>query len=514
MLEPIQKQGRQWRRSLKALTATVAIAALAACSSQAPPDDAAPAHDNTLTMALGYGGTGVVFDPHAFSDGFNTHWGVMFYEQLGYLNDEGAYENQLAESFTPNEDGTVWTAVLKDGVTFHSGKALTADDVLFTYERIMNPDNGATGFGNTTNIAEVKKIDDLTVEFDLLEPSGIFPEQLVSGFNNGIIPTDFDLEAPVSTGPWELVGPPTGESIEMKRYEGYHGEPTKLDSIRLLGIPDDDARLNALQTGQVDAVLPVRGAQMSTVEQLDGTEILSLPTSAFDIVTMRVDEGPLADQRVRQAIRMAVNREEIVTVVDGGQARIGHDLYGIDDPLYRDDLVRERDVEGAKQLIEEAGAVGMKLTLVSLNTTEGIAQIVAKNANEIGLDVEVEVKDEVSFYTDGYLEYDFGFDQWPGVSILGAAALIDAPGANLNYTHFDDPEYQELYTTAVQTLDDDVRADAVGQMQEILFDRGGLLLPRFRNTVAAVPSNTTGWPEVDPWSFGDVLALKNVEFTS
>ncbi len=512
---------RRGRRKGLVATALVGVLslALAACSSGgSTPSEATgePIDGGTLRVAIGASSTGLTLDAHSANDQYTIWFAEMFFEHL-VVDDPDAPEgvrNVLAESFTPNEDGSSWTVELKDGVTFHDGNELTADDVIFSFERIQDPATGATGAGNVAHIANMEKIDDLTVRFDLSSPTGIFPQQLAGTSVASIVRSDFDPNHPVSTGPWVFESFEPGVDLTLTRYEDYHGTPAKLDSVVLLAMPDVDARTNALLSGQIDVDTTVEGSQYSRLEGEENLEIIPVETDGFHMVAMRVDQGLTADPLVREAIRLAIDREQIITVVDGGNGRLANDLVGPSDPLFRSDLTIEQDMERAKALLEEAGAVGEKITLTVPSMLETTAQIVAKNVTEAGLDVELEVLDPASFYGgDGYLQYQFVVEIWGGSDILTFIGMAEAETANLNYTHMNDPEIHELFNVAMSTLDDDERADAVSRIQEILFDRGGYAIPRFITRGLAHPTNTAGWWTSDPSGSNILRSLAEVYFT-
>ncbi|GAA3882040.1 ABC transporter substrate-binding protein [Leifsonia kafniensis] len=489
------------------------MTASAGCSAQAE-NPASGTDGRILKVGIAGDSAGTTLDPHALYDTFGTVFANTFFEQLGEFDENGEYRNVLAASFTPNDDATSWQLTLKDGVTFHDGDPLTSEDVIFSFERVMDPATAAVNLSATAVIEEMTKIDDLTVRFDLLRPVASFPEIIAAANAMGIVEPDFDPKHPVSTGPWVFESFGANGMLVLARSEHYHGTAPALAGLELVALPDDDARTNALLTGQIDADLSLQPSQVARFDDLQKLSVLELPAGGIQMITMRVDEGVTADARVRQALRLSVDRQRVLDVAFGGFGRIGNDLYGIDDPAFRSDLVRERDVDAAKKLIKEAGVEGAELTLVTLASVEPIAQIVAQNAQEIGLDVTVQVKDDTTFYAQGYLDYQFAVDNWPGSTILNVASMTDAPGASLPYTHMNDAEFNEAFESAMASTDADVRTEALSTMQEILFERGGFIIPAIGSTLAAVPANTTGWPTGDPSGLGLYRALKDVSFTS
>lgn len=481
-------------------TGSIATAALlASCSTNtaAPATGGgAAAKGGQLRLGINGGTIATSFDPHTANDELQNFIAVAMYENVTQLNGGFELENMLAEELTPNADGTEWTLRLKKGLEFHHGKSVTADDVIFSYQRIMDPKTGALAAGLLAPIAEMKKMDDLTVRFTMSKPHGWLDLALGDGSIQGIVPTDFDVEKPVSTGPWAFVSHEPGKASVWKRFDNYHGEVAQADELVLQVLIDNDARVNALVSGQVDAITGVPGNQVERLKNGNGTGIVSRESGQFQLFRVRTDEGPFADKRVRQALRMSLDRERILQVAYGGQGIVGSDLYGRFDPAYDDSLVRTRDVEGAKALVKEAGAEGTKAVLATWPGFAEAAQIIVANAKEVGLDIAFEEKDEATYF-GSYMDWDFGVDSYGALSQITMAAQTDAAGASNNGTHFSDPAYDKLFAQASAAMTDEERKPFLQQMQKIQFEEGGNIIPVFRNTLMGVSDKTSGWVEED-----------------
>ncbi|MFT4232139.1 MAG: ABC transporter substrate-binding protein [Leucobacter sp.] len=449
-----------------------------------------------LRLGINGGTIGTVFDPHTANDELHNFVAVSMYENVTQINGKFELENLLAEEITPNADGTEWTLRLREGLEFHHGKTVTAEDVIFSYNRILDPNTGALAAGLLAPIAEMTAMDDRTVRFKMSKPHGWLDLALGDGSIQGIVPTDFDVEHPVSTGPWEFVSHDPGKNSVWKRFENYHGDAAKADELVLQVLIDNDARVNALVSGQVDAITGVPGNQVERLKSGDGTDIVSRESGQFQLFRVRTDEGPFADKRVRQALRMSLDRERINEVAYGGQGLVGSDLYGRFDPAYDDSLVREQDIEGAKKLIAEAGAEGTKAVLATWPGFAEAAQIIVANAKEVGLDIAFEEKDEATYF-GSYMEWDFGVDSYGALSQITMAAQTDAAGAMNNGTHFSNADYDALFEQASAAMSAEERTPFLQQMQKIQFEEGGNIIPVFRNTLMGVSDKTSGWAEED-----------------
>ena len=283
----------------------------------------------------------------------------------------------LAESIEPEKSPKQWTIRLKDGITFHNGKPVTADDVIFSLRRILDPKAPKTGAASIGYVDEkqLKKLDDRTVRVTLEFANAGFLDDIGQYFN-AIVPTDYDPENPVGTGPFKYVSFTPGQQSEFEKYADYweDGKPY-VDKLIIIDFPEDTARVNALLGGQVDVIDNLPAAQVQSVKSNPNLRVLSSETGAWQPFTMRVDQAPFDDVKVRQAFRLIVDREQMVQQVLSGQGSIANDLYARYDPVYASDLPqRQQDLEQAKSLLKQAGQEGLSVELVTAPVFQGIVE--------------------------------------------------------------------------------------------------------------------------------------------
>ncbi|MFT4210942.1 MAG: ABC transporter substrate-binding protein [Microbacterium sp.] len=463
----------------------------------------------SATVALTRGGTmaygligGSAFssmDAHTPLDPVTIQWAGMLYEQLAVLNGSFELENVLAEEFSANADATSWTVRLKSGIEFHNGKTVSADDVIASFTRVLDPANRAVGAGQVSMIESMTKLDDLTVRFDLNRPTGWFDIAVSDGTALGIVPADYDPADPVGTGPWKYKSFTAGVTGEVERFDDYHGQIALLDSITLPIISDLSAMTNALLSGQIDAVSQLSPSSAATVQSNPDLTFYDLPGGGYSAMTMRVDEGDLADPLVRQALQVGVDRQAIVDSAYNGYAQVGNDLYALYDPLYASDLVRERDVDQARSLLKQAGKSDLNVTITVSELTPGsvaAAQVFAQSATEFGATVQVDEVDVATLLGANYLQWPFSQIVQPAARYTTAVSALDAPTASSNATHWDDDEYTSLWETVSSATDDATRTQCAADMQQIMFERGGYIIPAFPDTLFASSSKLGGWPTV------------------
>lgn len=354
--------GKKWFGLV--VVAVIAAFTLAACSQDKPePEDGA--ND---------GGKGKKKDELVLSfdsepeDGFDpvTGWGrygsPLFQSTLLKRNDDLEIENDLAESYEIDEDDNkIWTVELRDDVNFSDGEPLTADDVVFTFEKAA--ESGSVVDLNV--IDEVEALDDTTVQFTLKEPQSTFVNTLAA---TGIVPEhaygDDYAENPIGSGPYEMVQWDKGEQLIVQENPEYYGDKPNFKKITFSFL-SEDASLAAAQAGEVDlAYIPaslsnneVSGMRLEDVETVDNRGIVFPYVESGEETEdgLPIGNDVTADSAIRKAINIAVDREELVEGVLEGH---GTPAYSSVDKLpwwNPDTVIEDGDMEGAKKLLDEAG---------------------------------------------------------------------------------------------------------------------------------------------------------------
>ncbi|MEU7861390.1 ABC transporter substrate-binding protein [Nonomuraea sp. NPDC049141] len=440
-------------------------------------------------------------------DSVDPHNPVTYPDQARVLNlyeplftRSPAYEIQplVGESLETSKDGQVWTLRLREGVRFHNGKTVDADDVIFSLRRIIDPKDPGSGASGLAMIdpAELKKIDARTVQIGLKYPYALLKDQLAQ-YALGIVPVGFDVRKPIGTGPFAFESFQPGEQSSFKRFDDYWGEKAYADRLVIIDFPDDNAKVNALLSGQVEAIDNLPLSQIDVVKAA-GAQVLISETGSWTPFTMRVDAAPFNDVRVRQAFRLAVDRPQLVAQALNGQGRIANDLYAPFDPAYAAELPqRHQDLDQAKSLLKAAGHADLRIELV---TSTGIgsgavdaAELFAGQARGAGITVEVRKVDSSTFYGDQYLGWTFAQDFWFTRGYLPQVADGSLPGSPYNETHWADKTFISLIKRAGRELDDAKRTDLLKQAQKIEYDSGGHIIWGFRNQVDAYSSKVTGF---------------------
>jgi peptide/nickel transport system substrate-binding protein len=257
-------------------------------------------------------------------------------------------------------------------------------------------------------------------------------------------------------------------------------------------------RRSALRSGQVDIITGIDPSIASEVEEDHALKLYNSATGRMYPIQMRTDVAPFSDVRLRQALRLVLDRDAVVASVWNGYATVGSDLYGRYDPNYNKALIRKRDVAKAKALIQEAGLTGKSLELVMAPKDVGTALVLADNAKEIGITIKVTKLDDATFYNADYLQRPFfGGDFYPAGPFFLTSSLVDAPNAGLDQVRWRDKEYLDLWNESARTTDPERLHKRMDKLQEILFDRGAWIVAGFPNELAAYRPNVVGLPTFD-----------------
>ena len=425
----------------------------------------------------------------------------------------------IAESIEPvGSKPDAWTVRLKDGIEFHNGKTVGADDVIFSLQRITDPKDPKVGNSSISYIdrKNLKKIDERTVRIPLNLTNAAFPDDLGQYFN-AIVPTDYDPKKPVGTGPFKFQSFTPGQrSVFVKNPNYWQPGRPYADQLIIIDFPDDTARTNALLGGQVEAINNLPAAQLAAVQGNPNLRVLSSPTGAWQPFTMRIDAAPFNDVKVRQAFRLMVDRKQMVQQVLSGQGSVANDLYARYDPMYASDLPqRNQDLEQAKSLLQSAGKAGMTVELVTSPVFNGVveaAQVFAEQAKGAGVNVKVRKVDTGTFYGDNYLKWPFAQDFWASRVYLAQVAQGDLPNSPFNETHWGKGKFESLINEARGTVDEAKRKDILHQAQQMQYDQGGYIIPYFSNIIDAYSSKVSGFvPAKSGFPFGNYW-LKNVGF--
>jgi peptide/nickel transport system substrate-binding protein len=404
----------------------------------------------------------------------------------------------LAREVTSNADATVWTVRLRDDVEFHHGKTMTADDVMHTLATVTDPENTSPGGAELATVLDLKNsriLDPTTIQLQLLSPYAVL-DQLLAEYTVGIIPTDFDLAKPVGTGAFKYTHFVPGQLSQFSRFDNYWDTPAWVDELFIYDFADDAAKVNALLAGQVQSVDNLPTYLSATIENQGASPLVS-ETGAWVPFTMRVDVAPFSDVRVRQAMRLIVDRQQMIDQALNGFGFLGNDMYSPFDPAFAKDLPqREQDIDQAKSLLAAAGQTDLTVELVT-STAVGAGGVESANlfvdqARKAGVTVRLTKADPNVFYGDQYLSWPFAQDFWNTRNYLPQVAACALESSPYNETHFNDPTFVQLIESAKREADPTRRTQLLQDAQKIEYDTGGYIIWGFKRQLDAYSNLVQG----------------------
>lgn len=403
------------RRFLSASGAIAAGAALAssvaACaprgndgtSSSGAPAASAKA-DGTITAGISYelGTNG--YDPMSTSAALTVaaNWHTM--EGLTELHPATRKVYAALAQDLPSADGTSIDVALRDGATFHDGSPVTADDVVFSFERVLDPANASLYASFLPFLDSVTKKDDSTVTISLTSPTALLAERLsvVKIVPQAAVEKDpkaFDA-APIGSGPWKMTdGGASSKVLTFERFDGYNGPmPAKAASMQWQVIPDPSTRTNALQSASVQAVDSV---PYLSIDQLKGSDSVE-SVQGFGLLFAMFNNAAgnvFADVKNRQAFLYAIDMDKVISTALMDQAEAATSFVQKDHPDYQEaSTVYSHDADKAKQLFGETGTTSFRMLCTDHDWVQKVTPIIQESLTAVGIDVAFEQKQSADVY--------------------------------------------------------------------------------------------------------------------
>jgi peptide/nickel transport system substrate-binding protein len=448
---------------------------------------------------LGSGGAETM-DPY---DG-NRFWPTinLVFNRLVALDENLQPEAVLATSWQASDDLTVWTIGLREGVSFHDGSAFDADDAVYSLNRMIDPEFDSPLLATLGIISEVRAVDPLTVEIRLSQPEADLP-LLLTDYRVLMTPAgsgESIAEKPVGTGPFvaETIAPEGTTSLRANP-NYFRGHPG-VERVEIVAIPDNAAQVQALLSGQIDYLDRIDGKQLALFADNPAFTVQHIDTGNWNGLVMRTDTAPYDDPRVRKALRIAVDRDALIDLVlgkDGGTP-------ACDTPVWTGDPYRwegrcDRDVEGAKRLLSDAGFPdGIDIDIHTSDLEEHFVSLVEAYQDQVkdaGIRVKLVMATSDGYWDDVWMKEPFvvtSWDQRPAPQILNEAFRS---GASWNETYWADADFDNTLDKARGEGDFARRKELYERAQTKLFEEGGALIPYHKKVVRVFASSVRN---VDP----------------
>lgn len=425
---------------------------------------------------------------------------------------DGRPSPDLALSWSANEDATEWTFELREGVTFHDGSSFGSEDVVYSLERVLDPETDSPARSAIAMISKVEASDEDTVKLTLESSFADLP-LLLMDYRLRMIPEgagDTIATTGIGTGPFRLVSFDAEGTTRLEANMDYYDGPPGVAEMEIIGITDGQARLQALLGGQIDMERGITAQQSVMLEGSDRFDIQTIPTGNWRGLVFRTDVAPFDDPRVRMALRLAADRQGMVDLVMGGGAVIACDSPVGPGDQYRAEIDCPQDIERARALLAEAGypdGLEIDLHVATLEPTWPIlAEVYQEQAAAAGIRVNIVQVPSDGFWNEVWMQKDAVTTRWNERPADQALNEIYLSTAKWNESYYKDAAFDALLAQARQELDFDARRALYVQAQEHLWETAGTLIPyhvtRLVGTTArvggldAVENNAVRWHRV------------------
>ena len=480
------------RRSV--LKGATALGTAALVTPWGTPLKAQPKRGGTLRVGMAHGSTTDAMDPGSWEADFMIFQAHTRNNYLTEIATDGSLVPELAESWEASPDAKVWTLKIREGVDYHSGHRLVAEDVIASINHHRGEDSTSAAKPIVEDIVDMKA-DGMNVIVTLANGNADFPFVL-SDYHLPILPAKdgkIDPETRDGCGPFRIVDLEFGVGARYERHDGYwkDGLPY-IDAIEQFVIHDDAARQNALISGEVNYIDTVDLNTVSLLGRSAGIEILSVTGTQHYGLPMDTRAAPFDDVHVRLALKYAINRQQLVDTILNGYGSLGNDHpIGPGQRFFNTDLPqKELDPDKAKFHLKEAGldslSVDIHLADAAFAGAIDAGVLFSESAASAGINLNVVREPNDGYWSNVWMQKPFVGTYWGGRPTEDwMFATAYAEGVPWNETYWSHDRFNELLVSARSELDESLRREMYFEMQQLLSDEGGIIIPMFAAYVGA-----------------------------
>ncbi|MCZ6798003.1 MAG: ABC transporter substrate-binding protein [Gammaproteobacteria bacterium] len=506
-IKKLQKRvtnGGMGRREFLTAAGAMGLAAIApALYSQAAY--ATPKKGGTYRIGIPAANTGDNFDTGLNSDAFmiNVAQGAVR-NCVTEVTAEGQAIPELAESLEPSADAATWVVKVRQGVTFHNGKTLDADDIITSIEHHRGEDATSAAKSVAESMGEIRKDGKNTIIFKLKSGNADFP-YLLSDYHITIGPADsmgkIDWHAGVGTGPYSLKSFEPGVGADLVRNPNYFKpDEGNFDEVKVIAINDAAARMNAMSTGQVDAIVRCDLKTAHLLDRKPGVSVLQVAGTKHYTYPMDVRQAPFDNNDVRMALKLGIDREAFVKTVLRGYGSLGNDHpIGTSQNYHASNLPqRKYDPEKAKWHLKQAGLSSLDVEMSASDAAFAGAvdatQLYVEALKKANIKLTVKRASADGYWSNTWMKVPWSASYWSGRPTADWMFTIGwAAGGNWTETFWNNARFEELLVAGRAELDEAKRSAIYQEMQAICRDEGGAVIPCFANNVDAA-SDKMGRP--------------------
>jgi len=488
------KSGGMSRREFLGRTSALGIALSAGTGLFNQAYAATPKKGGHMRLGMGHGSTNDTLDPATIENGLQWALSYGIASTLVELEADGSLSPGLATEWSSTPDAKTWTFKLRKGVEFHNGKTMTVDDVIASINYHRGEDSKSVGKPLMASVTEIKADGPDTVVFELSAGSADFP----ANFNEihfGIYPAkDGSIDwSGGGTGGYKIVNADPGVRYELQRNANYWNDKNAhANTIEIISIKDPTARNTALLTGEVDAIDQV---DLKTVHLMERAPQISVEEGSGPlhyVFPMHMDTAPFDNADLRKALKYSINREEMVAKILSGHGTVGNDNpIGSSYRYHAADLEQTMyDPDKARHHMKKSGLGDITIDISAADAAfAGAVDAVLlykASAEKCGININVVREPNDGYWSNVWGAKPFCASYWGGYSTEDAMLSTGyVTGAAWNETRYSDERFEKLLVDARAELNTELRAEMYREMQVMLRDEGGTIVPMFANAVTA-----------------------------
>src|SRR6056297_3229917 len=457
-----------------------------------------PRRGGHLRVAKGHGQTTDTLDPGQWENGYMLALGFGIHGFLTQVSTDGSLVPELAESWEASDDASVWRFKIRKGVTFHSGKPLTVEDVVASINHHRGEDSTSAAGPIVEPIQEISTEGDDTVIFTLKGGNADFPF-ILSDYHLAICKAEgdsIDWKSGDGCGSYILKSFKPGVSSSFERNPNHWRDDVAwVDSCELISIVDQNARTTALVSGDVHAIDRVDLKAAALLGRKPGVTVESLAGTQHYTFAMSTNQDPYTDNNVRQALKYAINREELVEKILFGYGSVGNDHpIGEGQRFYNTELEQKTyDPDKAKWHLKQAGLDSVDVSLSSADAAfvgaVDAAVLYQSSAKAAGINLKPVREPNDGYWSDVWMKKSFVSVYWSGRVVedqmFSTAYKCDA---SWNDSFWCNDRFDDLMVKARSELDEDKRRQMYWEMQDLVSNEGGVVIPMFANWVFGNPT--------------------------
>jgi len=493
------REGKISRRSFMNYSIATGLSAASATSLWSKSAKAEPKQGGTFRIGQHDGNTSDILDPGSYISFMDIALGHTHRSYLTMINTDQSLGGDVASEWSASPDAKEWTFKLNDRATFHSGKKVTAADVIATMNHHRGENSTSAAKALLSSVEDIVDNGDHSVTFKLESPNADLP-WIMPDYHLAIVPGNPDGTANWQSGdgcgPYRLDENEPGIGARLSRHEDWHGEGAYFDEVEFTIVNDPNARQTALVSGDVDAISQIENKTMALLERDPNIEVDNVSSAQCITLPMHVDVAPFDNPDVRMALKLAIDREDMIEKIAFGAATIGNDFHHSPAmPYWPDDIPqREYDPDRAKALLRDAGMEGLTVDIhgaesITSGAIDGLL-LYSEHAKAAGININVVREPNDGYWSNVWLNKPWCIVAWgarPTPDVMYSLAYKD--DAAWNESHWKNPRFNEVLLQAKAELNDTLRAEMYREMAMVLRDDGGSVIPYFPNFVYARRSN-------------------------